>query len=115
MMDPSTEPFSPRALRKRFPDGPKITPEASSSAVIVIHSGPAQHRLSGRRRVSTAGGLDDRMGVDHVSVVNEPMVTGGWTDRWPVAVVGPDCVGSVPIPCPFGRRRMTVAAVRCAP
>ena len=48
---------------------------------------------------------------DHVSVVNELMVAGGGTDRWPVAIVGADCARSVCIPGSVGLRRMVAAAV----
>jgi hypothetical protein len=48
----------------------------------------------------------------HMSVVSKLLVAGGGTDRGPVAVVGPDRVGSVSVAGSVGRRRMIAAGVR---
>jgi hypothetical protein len=69
--------------------------------------GPAARRVA-------RGGLDDPdgMGEYHMSVVSKLLVAGGGTDRGPVAVVGPDRVGSVSVAGSVGRRRTIAAGVR---
>jgi hypothetical protein len=67
-----------------------------------------QHGVSGAGRF----GCPDKDGLYHVFVLNELMVGGGGTHRWPVAVVGADCIGSVRMTGSVGRRRAIAAAVR---